>query len=206
MLKNRVRRHLFNHGYTISAKDVSSRLAGEQIAALALPALTRQLIGQCQQLIKQLDRRIATLEELMRRSCAGVKMVELLRTISGIGPIWSAVIYAEVVDIKRFRSGAAFASYTGLVPSVRQSGDSYHTGQITHQGSRPLRTALVEAAISAYHHSRLLHDLYYRVFFKQGFQTARVAVAHKLALIIYAMLTRGEPFRADAVLCRRSKG
>jgi transposase len=90
------------------------------------------------------------------------------------------------------------ASYTGLTPTVRSSGESVWTGGITHLGSKPLRHALVEAAIDAIRKSPALRRMYCRILYRSNIQKARVAVARKLAIIIYAMLNRDEPFRAEA--------
>jgi transposase len=141
--------------------------------------------------IKELDERLQAVNQ-------GVEMLTLLRTIPGIGPIWSVTIYAEVGDISRFPSRKAFASYTGLIPSIRASGEKVHSGGITHHGSRPLRHALVEAGIHAARKSASLRRLRNRVLYRGNLQKARVAVARKLSAIIYAMLKNGEPFRREA--------
>lgn len=101
-------------------------------------------------------------------------------------------------DVTRFHSAKALASYTGLTPTVRSSGDSIWTGGITHLGSRPLRHALVEASINAIRKSPELNRMFCRILYRSNVQKARVAVARKLAVIIYAMLNRNEPFRAEA--------
>jgi transposase len=87
-----------------------------------------------------------------------------------------------------------------LVPIVRSSGDSVWTGGITRLGSRPLRHALVEASINAIRQSPALRRMYSRILYRGNIQKARVAVARKLAVIIYAMLRRNEPFRAETAL------
>ena len=143
-----------------------------------------------------LDNEIKTLTGQILKSSQGVEDVRLLKTIPGIGSLLATTIYAEIVDINRFRSGKAFASFTGLVPIVRASGDSIYTGRITKVGSRPLRCALVEAAIRAPYKSGDLSRLFFRVLNRSNSQKARVAVAHKLALIIYVMLKKREVFRS----------
>jgi len=89
------------------------------------------------------------------------------------------------------------ANYSGLIPSVRASGDSARVGGITKLGSRPLRYALVEASTNVIRKSRSLNRLFNRVLYRGNVQKARVAVARKLAVIIYAMLKHREPFRAQ---------
>jgi len=197
MLKNRIRRQLFSEGWVVQASDISSPKAKREIADLELSSLSRELIASNQALLSCLKLEIKQLESRLKQGWGNCEAVVLLRTISGVGAIRSLVIYGEIVDISRFRSGKALSSYTGLVPRVRQSGEKCYHGSITRAGSRPLRYALIEAAISAAHASKPLRQLYYRVLSKKDKATARVAVGHKLALIIYAMLTRREAFRSN---------
>jgi transposase len=193
--KNRIRHLLFLNGSRIKATDVSLPKAINEIKKLYLPDTTRQSIEQCLTIIKVLDIEIKTLTNQILKSSQDVEDVRLLETIPGIGSLLATTIYAEIVDINRFRSGKAFASFTGLVPIVRATGDSIYIGGITKVGSRPLRCALVEAAIRALYKSAALSRLFFRVLNRSNSQKARVAVAHKLALIIYVMLKKGEIFR-----------
>lgn len=195
MMKNRIRHLLFLNGSQVRAKDVSSAKALKEMRSLPLPGVTGQSIAQYQRLIKELNQTIKSLEsEIIKRS-RGIEMVELLQTIPGIGCLFAVIIYAEVVDIHRFKNRKAFASYTGLTPMVRASGNKVITGGITRIGSKPLRTVLVEAALKAPRHSPSLNRMFMRIQYRSSVQKARVAVAHKLALIIYAMLKNKEPFR-----------
>jgi len=193
--KNTVRYLLFLNGSDIGAKDISSAKAKKEIKSLCLSDITRRSVKQCLNMIRHLDKEIDLLERELEVNCKDSEDVKLLMTIPGIGCLRAVTIYAEAGDINRFKSKKAFASYTGLVPTVRASGDSVYTGGVTKVGSKPLRFALVEAAISASRKSPDLHRMYYRILHRGNSQKARVAVAHKLALIIYAMLKNKEPFR-----------
>ena len=195
--KNRIRYLLMEQGVKLKVSDISSLRAQRQISRLCLPELTSESIRQCQAAIAGLKVSIKELDDRLEAVNDGVEITNLLSTIPGIGRIWSVTIYAEVGDIRRFSSRKAFASYTGLIPSVRASGESVHYGSITHHGSKPLRHALVEAGIHAARRSPSLRRLYDRVLYRSDFRKARVAVARKLAVIIYAMLKNGEPFRME---------
>jgi transposase len=197
MLKNRMRHLLFLEGVDLAVADVSSAKAEREIKRLYISEWLREWVLECMAVIRVLTPRIKALEEELERRCRGIAEVSLLRTIPGVGPIWAATIYAEVADISRFSSRKAFAAYTGLVPSVRSSGEYTRLGDITHQGSRPLRTALLEASQVAHKSSPALQRLYARVSYRRGWQRAQVAVARKLAVIIYAMLTKREPFHSS---------
>lgn len=194
MLKNRIRHLLFLNGSKITARDVSSTKGIKEISCLNLPDSTREAIEQCQAILREVIQTISSLDLKIHESCQGIQEISLLMTIPGIGAFFAATIYAEIVDVCRFRSSKAFCSYAGLVPAVRASGDHVHLGRITRTGSSPLRFALVEAAITAARKSAALRRLYYRVLHRSNSQKARVAVARKLAVIIYAMLLRGDAF------------
>lgn len=195
MYKNRIRHLLFLNGGKIEAKDVASPKARKEISQLYLPENTRQSIDQCLELIDQLNKRIKPLEDEIISSCQNVEDVALLETIPGVGRLLAIIIYAEVVDIKRFKSAKALASYSGLVPTIRASGDNIKSGGITRIGSRPLRTALVEAAIKVPRYSSDLNRMYWRIAHRSNPMKARVAIARKLAMIVYVMLTKREGFR-----------
>jgi transposase len=195
--KNRVRHLLFLNGSVIKATDVSSKSALKEINRLCLSEHIKNSINQCLLMIKTLNEQTEILTDEITSSCKDIEDIELLMTIPGIGHLLAITIYAEVVDIKRFKSHKAFASYTGLVPTVRASADKVHTGEITRVGSKFLRYALIEAAMRAPRKSSALSSLFHRVLYRSNSQKARVAVAHKLAIIIFAMLKNREAFRID---------
>jgi len=198
MNKNRIRHLTFQHGVDLRTSDVDSPKARREIKKLVIPSVTGHAIEQCLQTISLLNEQIEDIERSIWRSVKGDPAVELLKTIPGVAKVRSAIIYAEIGDINRFHSAKALASYTGLIPTIRSSGGSVWTGGVTRLGSRPLRHALVEAAISASRRAPRLVRMYRRIEYRKNAQTARVAVAHKLAVIIYAMLRRNEPFHAEA--------
>ena len=195
MFKNRIRHLLFLSGLSVKATDVSSLKAHRELNKLYLTDHIRQSVQQCLDVIKCLNQLIDPLNKQIEHICREVEEIDLLLTIPGMGSILAATVYAEVVDIHRFKSRKAFASYTGLIPSVRASGESVHLGGITRQGSRPLRTALVETAIKVTRYSDSLNRLFMRVQYRSNIQKARVAVARKLAVIIYAMLKNKQGFK-----------
>lgn len=198
MNKNRIRHVLFQYGISLAVFNIASPKARQAIGGLCLPEVAKQTIDQCLKVIAVLDDLVLELNKRIETGIKGNPTIELLQTIPGIGHIRSATIYAEVGDISRFHSSKALASYTGLVPIVRSSGESVWTGGITRLGSRPLRHALVEASINAIRQSPALRRMYGRILHRGNVQKARVAVARKMAVIIYAMLRRHEPFRMDA--------
>jgi transposase len=196
MMKNRIRHLLFLEGVNLKISDVSSEKALREIKRICISDWIRETIFELYDIIQALMPRIKELDKELEQRTAGIGAVALLQTIPGIGPIRSATIHAEIGDINRFASRKAFAGYTGLVPTVRSSGESTHLGDITRSGSRPLRMALVEAVPDAIKVSPSLRRLYARINYRSNWQKARTAVARKLALIIYAILKKETSFSA----------
>lgn len=69
-----------------------------------------------------------------------------LTTIPGIGLILAYLFTTEIGEVTRFRSEDKLASYCGLVPRVKQSGNSIHYGHLTKSGNSLLRWGFIEAA------------------------------------------------------------
>jgi len=194
-LKNRMRHLVFLNSSVVGARNITSPKAQREIKRLHLSESIRASVEQCQRVILGIEPLLEELDREIEVRCSGIKEIEILMSVYGIGPLWAAVIYTEVVDISRFRSRKALISYAGLAPSVRASGDKVSSGGITHQGSSLLRTALVEAGMNAKKVCPELRRLYQRVFYKKGKETARVAVARKMAVIIFALLREKRAFR-----------
>ena len=77
------------------------------------------------------------------------ELYSLLRTISAIGPLTSSALITELGDIKRFKNNDQLSSYVGLVPGIRESGETNHTGGITFRCNTFFRTLLIEASWQA---------------------------------------------------------
>jgi len=125
--------------------------------------------------------------------------------LPGVGLYTGMTILAAIGDVQRFPSPQQLVGYAGLGARVRASGNSYHTGKITKQGRRELRTALITCAWSAVrwsaHWAAVFHPLAKRI----GKHKAITAVARKLLVTIWYVLTRREVDRhADPQAVARS--
>src|SRR5690606_28245127 len=85
------------------------------------PAFQLEVRYLCEH-VRLLKKQLKTLEKDIERKLDDNEVGKLLTTIPGIGPQTSARIIAAVVDPARFRDGAAFASYLGVVPALKHSG------------------------------------------------------------------------------------
>ena len=153
-------------------------------------------------LVEQIDFIEGQIEEVEARIEEGIETTEpLILTIPGIGHVLGAQIASEIGDIHRFRNASAVVSYAGINPSVSQSGKfSSSENHITKQGSPYLRRALYLAATAQLRLSTPFRDYYDKKRADgKSHREALIAVARKLVHVIYAVLSKQEPYRPDAV-------
>lgn len=118
-----------------------------------------------------------------------------LQTLPGFGPLVTLAVASGLDDPRRFARGRQVGSYAGLVPSVRNSGDSTRHGGITHQGRSLMRHALTQAAHSALrgHTLAACHRAWARSLdARRGRQVAVIALARRLLVIAHKMWLTGE--------------
>lgn len=118
-------------------------------------------------------RRIRTLSK-------GLTVVKLLKTIPGIGHLTAFALYAELIDMKRFRNLDHLASYIGLVPSVQSSDTTVKVGGITFRHNKYLRSALIESAWVALGNDPALLNAYNQLTIRLKGSDAIVRIAKKL--------------------------
>ena len=121
--------------------------------------------------------------------------IKRLMTVPGIDMVVAIGLAAAIGPIARFKGPDQLVSYLGLNPSVHQSGEGRpQHGRITKQGRAHARTMLVEGAWQAVRSPGPLRAFYQRISARRGNHIAAVAVARKLAVIIWHMLTGGEDY------------
>ena len=126
-----------------------------------------------------------------------------LATIPGVGPIGASALAASVTDPGQFRSGREFAAWLGLTPRQNSSGGKERLGRITKMGDRYLRKLLFVGMMSLVRRAKYkpesvdprLADLLAR----KPARVAATALANKTARIVWAIMTRGESYRAGHI-------
>src|SRR4051794_7865773 len=116
---------------------------------------------------------------------------------AGIGPVLGYTIAAEIGDIARFPTAKKLVGYTGLCPTVRQSGGKDHRDSLAKNGPKYLRWALIEAATHAARHpayAERYQRMKARLGKQRGAKIARVDLARRLAEAIWWMLTTNKSF------------
>jgi transposase len=109
-----------------------------------------------------------------------------------------------VGDIRRFPSSRHFASYLGLTPNERSSAYRRRLGKISKRGDVYLRMLLTHGARAVLYHAKRstatdrLRTWATRVERLRGHNKAAMALANKLARIVWAVWTKGESYRSYA--------
>lgn len=110
--------------------------------------------------IDDLDRQIAPIERELRPLAHGNEQVRLLMTIPGVAELLGLTLLAEIGEISRFPTARRLVGYSGLAPTVKQSGQSSRTGPLSKAGPSTLRWAAIEAAQGAWRPTNPWHRLY----------------------------------------------
>ena len=193
-LVNRVHAQLHAHGLSLARGRLLTRAGRQWVRTEAWPRLSveqRALVRSHFRLIAGLRRLVRALDRRIAQVAATIPEARLLGTIAGIGPHRALVICAEALPMTRFRTPGHLASYAGLVPTSKQSGErAIRHGTIPAGANRWLRGALVRAVVSHVQHApdSWLTRYYLVQKARLGWPTARVAAARKLARAIHAML------------------
>jgi transposase len=112
-----------------------------------------------------------------------------LLQLPGIGLITAMTILGAIGEIERFPTAKKLVGYAGLGARVHASGQTHRTGGITKQGRKELRAVLVEAAWTAVRYDQPWREQFERLAERIGRQKAIVAIARKLLVIIWHVLT-----------------
>jgi len=166
------------------------------LAALELPPDERLALDSALRLNAVLDAEVDLADRAIATALIDDPRVRHLLTIPGIGLVTAAGILAVVGDIGRFPRPAKLVSYLGLDPKVRQSGDRpAHPGHISRAGQAHARGLVTEAAHAAVRAPGPLATSFLRLRARRGGGIAIVAVARKLAVLVWHLLTKDEDYR-----------
>jgi transposase len=135
------------------------------------------------QLIKNMQAKrkeiLATLK-LIRKSYGDHEVIKLLRTIPGIGLITAFTFYAEIMDIHRFANQNKLASYVGLIPSIKSSGNKTRVQGLNHRQNKLLKFRIIESAWVAVKNDPALTSSYMNYVKRMPNQKAIIKIARKL--------------------------
>jgi transposase len=208
-LINALRGHAAEFG-VIAAKGTGKipPLLAEIAAETTIPAIAREMMALLGQQIDQLDSRVAELEARFAAMHRDNAISQLLATAPGIGPV-IGLTFAIEVDASAFESGRHLAAWLGLTPQEHSTGGKQRMGGISRAGNERLRSLLVEGAMSVItaverHGSKLATPWLLAMLARRPKKVVAVALANKMARMIWAMMTRREAYRRPAAGAGRS--
>ena len=177
-------------------KLVARLLDGE---TLGLPDLARKAITTLAEQLSDLQARIGDLEKDLVSWSRDDPVVKRLRTIPGIGIITASALAASVTDPHQFTSGRQFAAWLGLTPRANCSGGKERLGRISKMGDQYLRRLLVNGMTSRLRWLRRHPEAdpwAAKLLPRKPAKLVAVAMANKAARVAWAVMTRGEVYRA----------
>jgi transposase len=206
MLINALRGHCAEFGVT-AAQGLSR--AQELIALVddgnddRLPALARRALGSLVAQVRAIQEQLADLEKELVTWHRSHEESRRLAAIPGVGVITATALAGTVGDASQFRSARQFAAWLGLVPTQRSSGGKDRLGRISKRGDGYLRRLLVHGARAVLRWTRQRPER--RSPWIEGLLTRRptnvvlVAMANKMARVVWAMLTRAQTYQPGLV-------
>jgi transposase len=138
--------------------------------------------------VKAIERHLEEVQDVM------AEKVQRLQTVPGVGPVVALTALAYFSEPRRFKNAKHAGSYTGLAPQMYNSADRECFGHITKQGPNELRAMLCEAAHHAARKGHPLHAIYKKIAVRKGHKVAVIAIAHRLARILWSMMKNELPF------------
>jgi transposase len=163
------------------------------------------LIAPMLSVLDELGAKILKVHERLQQLCAHEPAILQLTTMPGVGLVVAAIFVSVIDDAQRFDSRHQVGAYLGLVPSEFSSGDKRRVGSITKCGNRYVRCALIQAAWSYMRNGpddpvkRWANSVAHR----RGRRVAVIALARRLACILWAMWRDGTVYDAELIGKRR---
>src|SRR5213596_3162670 len=177
------------------AADLFGVAGRRWLAAQQLPVDEREMVEACLRGIDFLDAEVAAIDRALAELVLGSAEMRRLLTLPGVNFVTACALLAAIGDVRRFPTARHLVSYLGLDPRVRQSGsEPARHGRISKQGPGETRHVLVEAAWHASRTPGPLRAFHQRIAARRGGNIATVAVARKLAVIAWHMLSRGQDY------------
>jgi len=173
-----------------------------RLAALHLSAELQEEIKPLLVLMDALNEQIKRADDNLAQLVKEDPVVKRLTSVPGVGTVTATCFVATLDNVSRFPDAKQARAYLGLVPSEYSSGERQQRGPINKAGPNRARYLLVEAALAILRRrnsqTAALHDWAMKIKERRGMKIAVVALARKLAGVLYAMWRDGTDFKSLA--------
>jgi transposase len=191
-----IRALLRRHGWQVPTG--SAETFSRRVVALPLPGRLLSEVAPLLAVMRHLNQQLAYSDNVIEAVTRPDTRVQRLRTVPSVGPVTAAAFVATIDDAQRFRRAHEVEAYLGLVPRELSSGERQRRGRITKAGSTRMRWLLVQAAVSIlrcrHPQTEALRVWATRIAARRGKKVAVVALARRLAGLLYAMLRDGTTY------------
>ncbi|MDZ4395798.1 IS110 family transposase [Cypionkella sp.] len=202
---NALRGHLTEFGMVVpkGAANVTRLVALIADPASGLPEQAVTTLRVLVDVTGSFDMEIAKLDAEIRNRAKENDVARRLMTIPGIGPLIATAIAVLAPPLETFRRGRDFAAWLGLVPRQHSTGGKQRLGATTKMGERSLRRLLILGANSVIikrhvHQAARSGTWLAGMLSRKPPMLVRVALANKMARIVWALMVKGEEYRAPA--------
>ena len=172
--------------------------------AETLPELVVTTAGLLFDRIDELNAQLDEVDKQMRSIAREDEELRRLMTIPGVGEVGAMAVHAFAPAMESFARGRDFAAWIGLTPREISTGGRQRLGRITKMGQRDLRQLLVLGATSVIRHARRRKEIddpwLRRMLAEKPPKLVAVALANKMARIIWALMVKGGSYRAPKVI------
>jgi len=162
-----------------------------RVEATELPPAIQHAVAPLVAIVPVLNEHIAAADAHFKKTAAADSQMRRLMTMPGIGPVTAAAFVAALDEVSAFRGPGHVVSYLGLVPREYSSGDQLRRGRIVPSAHPRVQALLVEAAWriwrSANPDTRAPREWAQAIGQRRGKRVAAVALARRIARILYAM-------------------
>ena len=196
-VKNRIHSLLDKHGLHMPYPTPFSKKNIAWLREQDLGFMDDVILRSALAILEAVDKQVGLMEEKIAALAVEDPRVRLLMTMTGVGYFTAMLLLAEIGDINRFGSDKRLASWAGLAPRVRQSGEKIRIGGVGGPGNKRVRWVMVQCAHSACRFDPRLRGFYERYSKRKGGKKAVVAVAHEMIRIVFYMLKRSEAYRGE---------
>ena len=203
---NALRGHLGEYGFIApqGPAHVKRLIAEIEDPAAAIPDPARTCLLRLVEMLRVLDAQIDALDAEIAARAKQDDIARRLMTIPGIGPLIATALEALSPPAEMFRSGRDFAAWIGLTPVQKSTGGKQRMGRTSRMGERALRRLLIIACSGVVRWAKrkgaTSNGWLSRMLSRKPPMLVIVALANKTARIAWAVMTRGEVYRAPSAI------